>query len=329
MSLKSDELDLTRYIRDIPDFPKPGILFRDITPLLASPDAFRQAVCRLAHFARDHKIEAVAAAEARGFLFAAPLAFELGIPLIPIRKRGKLPYHTLSYTYDLEYGSDTMEMHADAVAPGARVLVVDDLLATGGTMDACCRLIERAGGQIAACAFLIELLALGGASRLHDTAFSRSLNIEISNWAIHAAPCHRSIRNREPGRRLCTKRTACATSGGGTMDRKRLWVGLGCFILFGTALSAKSTAEDLLSPLTGPSPCEPRRTAVVVHARNHQVPVPCPPVVHFPGPCPYYGQAMGAPFFNYGYFGAHQHYTCSDHMSYYGDHWDHTCSHGY
>jgi adenine phosphoribosyltransferase len=166
LSLKSDELDLTRYIRDIPDFPKPGILFRDITPLLASPDAFRQAVCRLAQFARDRKIEAVAAAEARGFLFAAPLAFELGSPLIPIRKRGKLPYQTLSYTYDLVYGSDTMEMHADAVAPGARVLVVDDLLATGGTMDACCRLIERAGGQIAACAFLIELLALGGASRL-------------------------------------------------------------------------------------------------------------------------------------------------------------------
>jgi adenine phosphoribosyltransferase len=165
---KSDELDLTRYIRDIPDFPKPGILFRDITPLLASPDAFRQAVCRLAQFARDRKIEAVAAAEARGFLFAAPLALELGSPLIPIRKRGKLPYQTVSYTYDLEYGSDTMEMHADAVAPGARVLVVDDLLATGGTMDACCRLIESAGGQIAACAFLIELLALGGAGRLRQ-----------------------------------------------------------------------------------------------------------------------------------------------------------------
>lgn len=138
MDCSADDLSLTEYIRSIPDFPKPGILFRDITPLLANADAFRQAVLRLARVARDWKIEAVAAAEARGFLFAAPMAFQLDVPLIPIRKKGKLPFQTLSHTYDLEYGSDTVEMHADAIRPGASVLVVDDLLATGGTMDACC-----------------------------------------------------------------------------------------------------------------------------------------------------------------------------------------------
>ncbi|MGO8753397.1 MAG: hypothetical protein ACLQNE_46265 [Thermoguttaceae bacterium] len=113
------------------------------------------------------------------------------------------------------------------------------------------------------------------------------------------------------------------------MERERLWVSLGCCLLLATALCAKATAEDLRSFLTGPSPCEPRRTPVVVRARSHAVAAPCPPPARVPGPCPYYGQAMGAPFFNYGYFGAHQHYTCADHMSYYGDHWDHTCSYGY
>ncbi len=166
MDCSADDLSLTEYIRSIPDFPKPGILFRDITPLLANADAFRQAVLRLARVARDWKIEAVAAAEARGFLFAAPMAFQLDVPLIPIRKKGKLPFQTLSHTYDLEYGSDTVEMHADAIRPGASVLVVDDLLATGGTMDACCQLIESAGGRIAGCAFLIELVDLGGSKRL-------------------------------------------------------------------------------------------------------------------------------------------------------------------
>ncbi|HUT12433.1 MAG TPA: adenine phosphoribosyltransferase [Thermoguttaceae bacterium] len=163
---ESTDLNLTDFIRDVPDFPKPGILFRDITPLLAAPGAFRQAVSRLADHFRGAKIDVVAAAEARGFLFAAPLALELEAALVPIRKPGKLPHETLSLTYDLEYGTDTLEIHADAIPPGADVLVVDDLLATGGTIEACCHLVEKAGGKVAGCAFLIELVGLGGAKRI-------------------------------------------------------------------------------------------------------------------------------------------------------------------
>jgi adenine phosphoribosyltransferase len=159
-------MPLADYIREIPDFPKPGILFRDITPLLAAPAAFRQAIEMMAAPFRAERIELVAAAEARGFIFAAPLAVTLGAGLVPIRKPGKLPCRTLSYTYQLEYGSDTLQIHADAVARGANVLVVDDLLATGGTVQACCRLIEQAGGRVAGCAFLIELAGLGGARRI-------------------------------------------------------------------------------------------------------------------------------------------------------------------
>ena len=160
------KLQLTDYIRSIPDFPKPGILFYDITTLLASPEAFGQAVDELAAAFEGEKIDAIAAAEARGFLFAAPLALALNTALVPIRKPGKLPYETLSFTYDLEYGTDTLEIHADAIAPGANVLVVDDLLATGGTVEACCRMVEKAGGSVAGCAFLIELGFLGGAKRI-------------------------------------------------------------------------------------------------------------------------------------------------------------------
>lgn len=160
------ELKLTDYIREIPDFPKPGILFRDITPLLACPEAFRAAVRQMAEQVRDCQIDIIAAAEARGFLFASPLALELGAPLVPIRKAGKLPFKTLSHTYQLEYGTDTLQIHADAIAPGSNVLVVDDLLATGGTIEACCRLVENAGGTVVRCAFLIELVALGGAKRI-------------------------------------------------------------------------------------------------------------------------------------------------------------------
>ena len=137
------DLKLADYIRSIPDFPKPGILFRDITPLLANPAAFRRAVVDMANPFRTAKIDVVAAAEARGFIFAAPVALELNASLVPIRKPGKLPFDTQSLSYDLEYGSDTLEIHADAIAPGAKVLVVDDLLATGGTVEACCRLVEE------------------------------------------------------------------------------------------------------------------------------------------------------------------------------------------
>jgi adenine phosphoribosyltransferase len=159
-------MDLTKYIRDIPDFPKPGILFKDITPLLAEPAAFQHAIDRLAAHYRDKPVDAVAAAEARGFLFAAPLALHLRKPLVPLRKPGKLPYRTHSLKYDLEYGSAELQMHSDGVHEGARVLLVDDLLATGGTMEAGCRLIETAGGKVAGCAFLVELAFLKGRDRL-------------------------------------------------------------------------------------------------------------------------------------------------------------------
>ncbi len=159
-------MDLTAHIRAVPDFPKPGILFRDITPLLAEPTAFMAAIDRLAGPWQADGIDAVAAVEARGFLFAGPLAMKLGVGIIPVRKPGKLPAETISYRYDLEYGSDTLEMHRGILAPGARVLVVDDVLATGGTAEACVRLIEAAGATVAGCSFLVELGGLGGRERL-------------------------------------------------------------------------------------------------------------------------------------------------------------------
>ena len=159
-------MDLKAYIRDVPDFPKPGVLFKDITPLLADPKAFAFAVAAMSgHFA-GREIDVIAAAEARGFLFAAPMALELRRPLVPLRKPGKLPYQTHSASYDLEYGSAELHVHIDGVSPGASVLLVDDVLATGGTMAAACKLIEKAGGTVAGCAFLVELTFLGGRARL-------------------------------------------------------------------------------------------------------------------------------------------------------------------
>ncbi len=159
-------MDLTKYIRDIPDFPKPGILFKDITPLLADPDAFQDAIDRMTAYYLGRPVDAVAAVEARGFLFAAPLALTLRKPLVPLRKPGKLPFLTHSLRYDLEYGSAELHVHTDAVAKGAHVLLVDDLLATGGTMQAGCQLVEKAGGKVVGCTFLVELTFLGGAEKL-------------------------------------------------------------------------------------------------------------------------------------------------------------------
>ncbi len=155
-------MDLKIYIRDIPDFPKPGILFKDITPLLSSPEAFRHAVKVMCERYQGQQIDAVAAAEARGFLFAAPMALEMQVPLVPLRKPGKLPYQTHSFSYDLEYGSAELHVHIDAIPQDSRVLIVDDLLATGGTMKAGCQLIEKAGGNVAACVVLVELEFLKG-----------------------------------------------------------------------------------------------------------------------------------------------------------------------
>jgi adenine phosphoribosyltransferase len=159
-------LDLRDYIREIQDFPKPGIGFKDITPLLSHPDAFRTAIERMAGRFAGSRLDAIAAAEARGFLFAAPLALTLDVGFVPIRKPGKLPSRTLGMEYDLEYGTDRLEMHSDALEPGRRILLVDDVLATGGTMKACCDLIRQAGAEIVACAFVIELGFLGGRQRL-------------------------------------------------------------------------------------------------------------------------------------------------------------------
>jgi adenine phosphoribosyltransferase len=159
-------MDLAKYIRDIPDFPKPGILFKDITPLLAEPRAFQYAIDRLCERYPAGKVDAVAAAEARGFLFAAPMALKMQKPLVPLRKPGKLPYRTHALQYDLEYGSAELHVHIDGVNQGARVLLVDDLLATGGTMQAGCKLIEKAGGAVVGCAFLVELAFLQGRDKL-------------------------------------------------------------------------------------------------------------------------------------------------------------------
>jgi adenine phosphoribosyltransferase len=163
----ADRFDLTRYVRDIPDFPKPGILFKDITPLLANPEALRIAVDRIAEAASKlPSFDAVAAAEARGFIFGAPVAMALNLPFVPIRKPGKLPYDKISIDYDLEYGTDRLEVHADAVSSGQKILLIDDVLATGGTMRACADLVRSIGADVVGCAFLIELGFLNGADRL-------------------------------------------------------------------------------------------------------------------------------------------------------------------
>lgn len=159
-------MDIARLIRPVPDFPKPGILFRDITPLLADAAGFAEAIRRLAEPWRNVKLDVIAAVEARGFLFAGPLALELGLGIVPVRKPGKLPADTIAYEYDLEYGRDRLEMHAGVLAPKARVLVVDDVLATGGTAAACMRLVEAGGGEVAGAAFLVEIEPLGGRERL-------------------------------------------------------------------------------------------------------------------------------------------------------------------
>jgi adenine phosphoribosyltransferase len=153
---------LTALIRDIPDFPKPGIRFKDITPLLSDPSGLSLAVELMANPWRDHRPDLVVGAESRGFIFGTALAQSLSCGFVPVRKPGKLPYETVSVEYELEYGSDTLEMHKDAITPGQKVLLVDDLIATGGTAKAACDLIERLGGQVLGLVVLIELEELKG-----------------------------------------------------------------------------------------------------------------------------------------------------------------------
>lgn len=158
-------VNLEEYIRDVPDFPKPGILFKDISPLLGNPQALGETVRRMKD-SWDGKVDMIAALDARGFIFGGILAYELGIPLVMLRKKGKLPGETVEVSYDLEYGSATIEAKADAFRPDLRVLVVDDLLATGGTAKAACVLVENAGAVVASCLFVVELADLGGRQQL-------------------------------------------------------------------------------------------------------------------------------------------------------------------
>ncbi len=170
-------MDIADHIRTIPDFPKPGILFYDISTLLAHPQAWRHTVDLLAVAIRQHEPDMLAGIESRGFLVAAPLALQLGCGFMMLRKEGKLPGETVSYTYDLEYGSDTMEMQADAVEPGQKVVILDDLLATGGTAGGALRLLRDAGADVRAAAFIIELDGLGGRDHL-DVPITSLLRFE-------------------------------------------------------------------------------------------------------------------------------------------------------
>lgn len=176
--MKDEGIGLKRYIRDIPDWPKKGILFRDITPLLINPKAFKAAVDALCADFTEAGIEYVAAVEARGFIFGSAVAEKLGAGFVPIRKKGKLPWQTESISYDLEYGTDTLEVHSDAVESGGKVLMIDDLLATGGTMAAACELIEKIGGTVAGIAFLIELAGLQGREKIADYKVASIISYE-------------------------------------------------------------------------------------------------------------------------------------------------------
>jgi adenine phosphoribosyltransferase len=180
--------DLYSYVRDIPDYPKPGILFRDITPLLADPVALKAAAEAMAAPYVDQKVDIIAAAEARGFIFAAPLAIQLGAGFVPIRKPGKLPFDLHSFAYQLEYGSDELQVHVDGVRPGQRVLIVDDLLATGGTMEACLRLLEKCDAEIVGCSFLIHLVQLGGEARLSPYDVTSVLTYDQDDHEVELSP---------------------------------------------------------------------------------------------------------------------------------------------
>ena len=146
-------MDLKKYIKDIPDFPEPGVLFRDVTPLLADKDAYQESIRLLSDFAKEKKVDLVVGPEARGFLFGCPVALALNCGFVPVRKPGKLPREVVSQSYDLEYGSNEIQMHSDSIQPGQNVLIVDDLLATGGTVDAAVSLIEKMGGNVVGIAF--------------------------------------------------------------------------------------------------------------------------------------------------------------------------------
>ena len=161
-------MNLKDYIASVQDFPIEGILFRDITPLMANGEAFQEACNRIRDFAQSKGATVIVGPESRGFIFGCPVAKDMGIGFIPVRKPNKLPAETIKETYSLEYGTDTIEMHTDAIKPGDRVVIIDDLLATGGTASAACNLIKKAGGEVAAAAFIIELTPLKGRAKIEE-----------------------------------------------------------------------------------------------------------------------------------------------------------------
>lgn len=163
---------LKRHIRDVADFPKPGIVFKDITPILQNHEVFSKIIETFVKRYEAEGIHAIVGIESRGFLFGTPLAHQLKASFIPIRKKGKLPYKTVDMSYDLEYGSATIEMHEDAIERGQRIIIIDDLLATGGTAEAACKLIEKQGGKVVECAFVVELAFLNGREKIKSPVHS-------------------------------------------------------------------------------------------------------------------------------------------------------------
>jgi adenine phosphoribosyltransferase len=163
-----DLMDLAKMIRDVPDFPKEGIVFKDITTLIKDPEAFKRVIDLLTEHYSEQQIDVVVAVEARGYIFGAPVAYQLGVGFVPVRKVGKLPAETVRAEYELEYGTDAVEMHRDAIEPGQRVLIIDDLIATGGSAAATAHLVETVGGEVVSVAFLIELTFLKGVDKLKE-----------------------------------------------------------------------------------------------------------------------------------------------------------------
>ncbi|MBU8916585.1 adenine phosphoribosyltransferase [Bacillus sp. FJAT-29953] len=161
-------MDLTKFVAIVPDYPKQGIVFKDITPLMGDGEAYKYATDQIVAYAKDKDIDIIVGPEARGFIIGCPVAYSLGVGFAPVRKEGKLPRETVKVSYGLEYGSDVLTIHKDAIKPGQRVLITDDLLATGGTIDATIKLVEQLGGVVAGIAFIIELTYLNGRSKLDD-----------------------------------------------------------------------------------------------------------------------------------------------------------------
>ena len=170
---------LEEHVRSVMDFPKEGIDFKDITPMFEDPVVFAYTIDQMCEMYSDKKIDRIGAFDARGFLFGPTMAYRMDVPFFPIRKKGKLPYETVSESYGLEYGKDCVELHVDAVKPGDKVLLIDDLLATGGTMKAGCNLVDKLGGEVAGCGFVIEMAGLGGRDKLQDYDVRSLLKYEV------------------------------------------------------------------------------------------------------------------------------------------------------